>query len=95
MKKFPIVLSLAGAALVFGLSAAAIAQTTPSTTAPAHHPETGERHPAIRTAIRAMERARDDMKAADHDFGGHRVQALAACDKAIEQLRLALQFDKK
>jgi len=27
--------------------------------------------------------------------GGHRVNAIAACDRAIEQLRLALQYDKR
>ena len=34
------------------------------------------------------------MKEAAHDFGGHRVAALAECDKAIEQLREALKYDK-
>jgi len=53
-----------------------------------------EHHPAIRAAIRALERAKADMKAADHDFGGHRVAALKECDAAIEQLKLALQYDK-
>lgn len=32
------------------------------------------------------------MKAAAHDYGGHRVEALAACDAAINQLNLALQY---
>jgi hypothetical protein len=32
------------------------------------------------------------MQAAAHDFGGHRADALAACDTAIAQLKLALQF---
>jgi hypothetical protein len=35
------------------------------------------------------------MQHASHDFGGHRVAAIAACDRAIEQLRLALQYDKR
>lgn len=54
-----------------------------------------EPHPKIRAAIRALEAAKDDMQHAAHDFGGHRVDALKACDEAIRQLRLALQFDKK
>jgi hypothetical protein len=54
-----------------------------------------ERHPEIRKAIAALERAKTDLKRASHDFGGHRVEALEACDKAIEQLRLALQYDKR
>ncbi len=66
-----------------------------STDAPKPHPHGGERHPAIHRAIRALEEARKDWEHADHDFGGHRKQALAECDKAIQQLKLALQFDKK
>jgi hypothetical protein len=54
-----------------------------------HH---GGHHPAIRAAIGALERAKAEMQAAAHDFGGHRVDALAACDAAIAQLRLALQY---
>jgi hypothetical protein len=54
-----------------------------------------ERHPAIRNAIRALEKAKDDMQHADHDFGGHRAEALAECDRAINQLKLALQFANK
>jgi hypothetical protein len=54
-----------------------------------------ERHPEIRNAIAALERAKKDMQNASHDFGGHRADALAACDRAIEQLKLALQYDKR
>jgi hypothetical protein len=32
------------------------------------------------------------MQAAAHDYGGHRQAALAACDNAINQLQLALQY---
>lgn len=54
-----------------------------------------ERHPKIRQAIRALEQAKDDLQHADHDFGGHRVDAIKECDEAIRQLKLALQYDKK
>ena len=54
-----------------------------------------ERHPKIKAAIHALEVAKMDMNKAAHDFGGHRVEALAACDKAIEQLKLCLDYDKK
>ncbi|HEY1953819.1 MAG TPA: hypothetical protein VGG76_13525 [Gemmatimonadaceae bacterium] len=53
-----------------------------------------ERHPEIRRAITALERAKTDLKRANHDFGGHRAEALEACDRAIAQLKLALQYDK-
>jgi hypothetical protein len=54
-----------------------------------------ERHPEIRRAIAALERARDYMQHAAHDFGGHRAEALEDCNRAIRQLQLALQFDKR
>jgi hypothetical protein len=60
--------------------------------APGQHPGARGRHPAIRMAINALERAKADMQAAAHDFGGHRVDAIAACDAAIVQLKLALQY---
>ncbi|GEM_PF-2029850 len=53
-----------------------------------------ERHPKIKAAIRALDAAKADLNAAAHDFGGHRVDALAAIDKAKEQLNLCLQYDK-
>lgn len=53
-----------------------------------------ERHPEIRAAIRALERAKEHLERAAHDFGGHRAEALASVNKALEQLRLALQYDK-
>lgn len=63
-----------------------------STTAPA---QAAERHPKIRHAITALEAAKAELKSADHDFGGHRADALKECDAAIAQLKLALQYDKQ
>ena len=57
--------------------------------------EPREAHPEIRKAITSLERAKYDMQHAAHDFGGHRIAAIAACDNAIAQLRLALQYDKR
>lgn len=71
--------------------AAVTQQTTAAQTAARRR----EPHPEIRKAIDALERAKKDMQNASHDFGGHRVNAIAACDRAIEQLRLALQYDKR
>jgi hypothetical protein len=53
-----------------------------------------EPHPAIRAAINALQKARNDLQHAAHDFGGHRVAAIESIDRALEQLRLALQFDR-
>jgi hypothetical protein len=54
-----------------------------------------ERHPHIHKAIEELRETKKELKEADHDFGGHREQALKACDEAIEQLEKALKFDKK
>jgi hypothetical protein len=81
-------------ALLLAVPAVLAQQTTPPA-APAPAVPHVERHPAIRRAIRALEAAKNDMQHADHDFGGHRVEALAACDAAIAQLQQALQYDQQ
>jgi len=57
--------------------------------------EKNEQHPRIHAAIKELQEAKAELQAAPHDFGGHRADAVVAVDKAIEQLRLALQYDKK
>ena len=54
-----------------------------------------ERHPEIHEAIQALRKAKHHLEHADHDFGGHRVEAIQAIDNAIGQLETALQYDKK
>jgi hypothetical protein len=94
-------LMLAFAACLAGLTAftcyslAQESTVTPEPTAPVQHQGGRGHHPAIRAAIVSLERAKAEMQAAAHDFGGHRVDAIAACDTAIAQLRLALQFGKE
>ena len=75
-------------------SVGSVALRADPSTPPAKQERT-EHHPAIRAAIRSLEHAKAELQAASHDFGGHRAEALAQCDKAIQQLQLALQFDKK
>ena len=68
-------------------------QSGPSTTPPSAPPILHvHRHSAIHAAIASLERAKAEMEAAAHDYGGHRADAIAACDTAIAQLNLALQF---
>jgi hypothetical protein len=86
-------LTLTGAAIYTNTTALAQSTPPPATQTPAT--PVHERHPAIRNAIRALEKAKVDLKNADHDFGGHREAALKECDAAIEQLKLALQYDKQ
>lgn len=89
--------ALAGA-LSTGLTLARAQSTAPGTPpagAAGPHNRGNERHPMIRRAIVALEEAKRDLQRADHDFGGHRKEALEECEKAIVQLRLALQYDRK
>jgi hypothetical protein len=74
-------------------SAAAAGFVLAAGTAEAQGPPEG--HPRIRAAIRALEGAKEDMRRAAHDFGGHREDALRACDEAIRQLQIALQYDRR
>jgi hypothetical protein len=54
-----------------------------------------ERHPHIHRALEELRESRRELKEADHDFGGHRKEALEAVDVAIKQLELAFKYDKK
>lgn len=73
-------------------AAAAVPVAAPQPAAsPAAVPEP---HPEIRDALRAMRVAKDHMEHAEHDFGGHRVEAIKATDEAIRQLEICLKFDR-
>ena len=61
----------------------------------ADYAEAQERHPKIRAAIKALQEAKEEMQHAAHDYGGHRVDALKACDNALAQLRLAVEYQEK
>ena len=49
-------------------------------------------HPRIRQAIGALQNARYELVHAAHDFGGHKNDAIAAIDAAINQLNICLQY---
>ena len=51
-------------------------------------------HHHIREAIASLRDAREDLEHASHDFGGHRAEAVGAIDRAVEQLKVCLQYDK-
>lgn len=57
--------------------------------------ERGERHPEIRAAQRDLASAKGHLQAAARDFGGHRAKAVALIDQAQEELRKAVEFDRK
>jgi hypothetical protein len=54
-----------------------------------------ERHPHIRAALRELREAKLELERADHDFGGHRKEAVKAIDVAIIQLDKALKYDRR
>jgi hypothetical protein len=89
---------LAGVALsvaVFPLAAAARGGRAAAPSLPTAAASRAEPHPEIRRAIAALNRAKAYLQHAAHDFGGHRVEAIEAIDRALAQLNMALQYDKK
>jgi hypothetical protein len=53
-----------------------------------------QRHPEIHEAIIALRHAREHVTTANHDFGGHRVDALRSIDEAVHQLQTCMDYDK-
>jgi hypothetical protein len=51
--------------------------------------EPQERHPRIHSAMEALRDAQEYLRAAPHDFCGHKAAAMKANEAAIQQLRLA------
>ena len=49
--------------------------------------------PRMKTALEHLESAREALKNADDDKGGHRVKAIEATAKAIEETKLGIGFD--
>ena len=54
-----------------------------------------ERHPRIRAAMDALRDANECMRTADHDFCGHRVEAMRDTNAALRQLEAALACDRR
>jgi len=69
--------------------------TPPANPGAPANPGEKEKHPEMRHALRAMRVAKKHLEEADHDFGGHRVEAIKALDEAIKQVEAALKFDKE
>jgi hypothetical protein len=54
-----------------------------------------ERHPELRQALRALQRARLALQHADRDFGGRRAHAVDLTDQAIREVQAALNYDRR
>jgi hypothetical protein len=50
------------------------------------------RHPEIEEALHALQNAKMHLQRANHDFQGHRVDAIKAIDEADRQLRICMQY---
>jgi hypothetical protein len=83
---------LVSAGLILGGAGIATFTTSPAAVARENQ---GERHPHIHKATEELREARKELKEADHDFKGHRDEAVEDCDKAIKQLEICLKVDKK
>ena len=53
-----------------------------------------ERHPHLRAAMRELDGAREELRTAPHDFGGHREAAMRALDEAHHQIEECLKFER-
>ena len=99
--KAKIIVLVIATALVLAVAFTSAAPAVPSakavpaarpTNAPAADP--AQVHPEIREAIASMRKAKEQMRHAAHDFGGHRAEALRLTDETIRQLEICLRFDK-
>jgi hypothetical protein len=53
-----------------------------------------EDHPKMEAALMALNKAKSDLQAANHDFHGHRLKALELVNIASEEIRAGLASDK-
>jgi hypothetical protein len=54
-----------------------------------------EHNPHIRHALEELREARKELKESDHDFDGHRDEALEAVDRAIRLLDTCSKHDRR
>jgi len=50
-----------------------------------------QEHPQMEEAKKDLQAAKTSLQAADHDYGGHRKQAIEAIDKALGHINQGLQ----
>jgi len=69
--------------------------TSPELQAAQKTPRKTEQRSDIQRAVNELQKAKAYLTLANHDFGGHRDDAVKAVDEAMKQLKLAEQFDKE
>jgi len=77
------------------LGAPALLAVSASSALAFQQPKKKEKHPHIRLAIHELREAKKELETAEHDFGGHRVEAIEAINVALKQLEKALQYSRK
>jgi len=80
---------LAPVAAVAAAPAAPAAAATPA--APAAAAAMPAEHPHIHEALEAMRNAKQHLETAEHDFHGHRVEAIKHLDMAIHEAEICEQ----
>jgi len=61
----------------------------------AHVRDRHEHHPELQRAIHKLKIAKADLERNKHVSSGHETKAIQAIDHAIEEIRLAVNYDKK
>jgi len=60
------------------------------------HAQAGrEAHPVLERAVEQINNIKGRLQQAPKDFGGHKAKAIDALGLAADELRQAIQFDKK
>ena len=87
---------ISAAAIVCAMTLPAAAQEKPTARIKrVQMKEEKEHHPEIAAAMNHLREAKANLEHAAHDFGGHRANALKHVNEALEECRLALEYDKK
>ena len=54
-----------------------------------------DKHPMMEAAKKNLEQAKNNLKNAAHDFGGHRIKAIALVDQAIKEIEEGIAVSDK
>lgn len=81
--------------LASGIALGGICPLASTTASAGPSAEKLERHPHLRRSLHELREARKELQTGDHDFGGHRVEAIKAVDVAIKQIEIALRYDRR
>jgi hypothetical protein len=54
-----------------------------------------DKQPHMRSALKNLEQALNQLEKASHDKGGHRVKAIGYVKQAIDEVKAGIEFDNK